>query len=129
MLPHIPRRAGQPPTPPQSEEGLASCADARGGGAVLTEAGSPLPLPLPQIRASLSAGGSQRHRQQFLEGRARTCPLLGPPSSALSLSVHLSVYEHSFPCTYRACVWVQTEVFEPNPKDRVSPALAYLFIP
>lgn len=72
--------------------------DTRGGGAVVTEAGSPLAtllhLALPQIMASLFVSGSQPHSHKFLEHRVLICPLLDRQESALSLSVRLSVYEH-----------------------------------
>lgn len=114
VLPHIPRRAGQPP-PPRAKSAWP---------AVLTEAGSPLASPLhsppPQISASLFVGGSQPHGHEFLQGRALICPLLGPPSA---LSVHLSVYVHIYACTYCVCIWVPNEVDEPNPNDSEFPPL------
>lgn len=105
--------------PPPSKERLAGRVDARGGGAVVTEADSPLASPLhlspAQISASLFVGSSQPHGHEFLEGRALLCPLLRPwQAPCLSVRLHLCV------CIW---VWVQTEVDEPNPKDSESPPL------
>lgn len=90
MLPH---------TPPPSKERLAGRVDARGGGAVVTEADSPLASPLhlspAQISASLFVGSSQPHGHEFLEGRALLCPLLRPWQAPC-----LSVRPSALVCVY-----------------------------